>query len=335
MSTAPLALDMIAELQFRENHMNASGFSRNNPLFYGPDTENWRGKVMPSVEAIVSPSGVKSQPSPIVQCCRVDAITIAKAELDGQSLHLALSHCSVEFQDQYIVQAVVAGGSLTFQRNSSDIFAGSGDIVVIDTSKPIMVKSTIGTHVVAILPRDLFERLLSTSDPHGMVFSRAKPTTRLLTEFLVSLVQNSSSLTSREAMAAQDALISLLVACINSAAECTEEATAINLSLRRRVLIYIDANLLNPTLSPDIVCQKLNISRSHLYRCFEKDGGVMTLIRNKRLAFAYRLIVTNHGKRFTSKELAYMSGFNDGNQFTKAFKSFFNIHPKDVIVPAD
>ncbi|MEJ5022649.1 helix-turn-helix domain-containing protein [Ochrobactrum vermis] len=328
MSTATQALDTIAELQFLESRINTVGFSRSNPRLYNSINEAGRGK-------IPSSPGIGNEPSPAIRCYRVDTITIAKAELEEQSLYLTLTRSSVEFQNKYIVQAVLTGDA-TFQHNGFDVFVGPGDMIVIDTSKPLAVKSTIGsTHTVAILPRELLERSLSTSDPHGMVFSQAKPTTRLLMEFLASLVENSSNLTNREAMAAQDALISLLVACLNSATECTEESTAINLSLRRRVLIYIDANLLNPALNPDMVRRELNISRSHLYRCFERDGGVMTLIRNKRLAFAHRLIVTNQGKRFTSKELAYMCGFNDGNQFTKAFKSFFNIHPKDAMVLAD
>lgn len=273
---------------------------------------------------------VKNVPLPVLWAHRIDAMTVAKVELDEQNLYLVLQRSAVDFRDKYIVRVVLTG-SLTIHDDGHEIIAQSGDALILDTAKHVTTKNPHGIQLIAVLPRNIFEKSLFHANLHGMVLNRERPTTRLLVEFLASLGQNSQSLARSEAIAMQDAFVSLLVASINGTTNSCENALIANLSLRRRILRYIDDNLLDPSLSPDTLRQRLKISRSHLYRCFEQDGGVTKLIRNKRLTLAYRLILTNHGKRFTLKELAYLSGFNDGNQFTKAFKSFFNFHPKDVI----
>src|SRR5690606_35249941 len=72
------------------------------------------------------------------------------------------------------------------------------------------------------------------------------------------------------------------------------------------------------------------VSRSHLYRAFVMDGGVATVIRDKRLDCAYRILISQSGKPVSFKEIAYRCGFHNGTQFTKAFKVRFGMSPKDA-----
>src|SRR5690625_4184332 len=96
---------------------------------------------------------------------------------------------------------------------------------------------------------------------------------------------------------------------------------SINLTLRQRVLRYINQNLADPELSPRSIMQHFRLSHSHLYRAFEGDLGVARIIRNKRLDLAYRTILLNKHKPLSIKELAFKCGFSPRSQFSVFFKS--------------
>ncbi|AHZ80866.1 AraC family transcriptional regulator [Brucella canis] len=125
-------------------------------------------------------------------------------------------------------------------------------------------------------------------------------------------------------------MLTLLSASITSKEEEAIENTPANLPMRHRIITYIDENLTNPLLGPHSIMQHFHLSRSHLYRAFEPDGGVAKVIRDKRLDLAYRILIDRKGKPTSLKEIAYCCGFNDRTQFTKAFKARFELSPKEA-----
>lgn len=100
--------------------------------------------------------------------------------------------------------------------------------------------------------------------------------------------------------------------------------------MRQRIVEYIDQHLTDSLLSPKTIMQHFRLSHSHLYRIFEADKGVAHLIRNKRLDFAYRMILRRQGLKLSLKELAYKSGFSNRSQFSRFFQERFDINPKEL-----
>jgi len=76
-------------------------------------------------------------------------------------------------------------------------------------------------------------------------------------------------------------------------------------------------------------CRLYNYPASRVQRIFKKHyrAGFPTVILQKRVEEARRLLESTD-KNVT--EVCYEVGFNDASYFTKTFKTFFNILPKDV-----
>lgn len=231
--------------------------------------------------------------------------------------------------NHYLLQ-VITGGDLKGNFNGVDVVASQGDIVVIDLTQTLSSRADGGSRITVIIPREELEKIVGWRNLHGLVMRASNPITRLLFDYLRGLQAVSGELNVAEAHSAQEAMLTLLGAGIAGSESAGAESLPINLPMRKRILAYIDDNLSNPLLGPHSIIQNFRVSRSHLYRAFDMDGGVAKVIRDKRLDRAYRILVSQHGKPVSFKEIAYRCGFHDGTQFTKAFKARFGMSPKDA-----
>lgn len=96
------------------------------------------------------------------------------------------------------------------------------------------------------------------------------------------------------------------------------------------IIAYIEANLRDPELNTSHLTRRFNISRSHLYRIFKESDGVAKLIRRKRLEHACRIIQGRKHSRIFLKEIAYLCGFRNGTQLSKAFKDYYGYNIKEL-----
>ncbi|GAA5624879.1 hypothetical protein Brsp05_00131 [Brucella sp. NBRC 12953] len=231
--------------------------------------------------------------------------------------------------DHYVLQALLSG-TLSGDFNGVSVAAKPGDIFILDMSQVITSHAEAGARLTVIMQRQELEKLIGWRNLHGMVFKTEAATTQLLFEFLRGLNDVVQELSAVEAIAAKDAMMALLAACIKRADTGAAESATINLPIRNRILAYIDKNITNPLLGPHSIQQYFRMSRSHIYRAFEPDGGVAKVIRDKRLDMAYRILIEQKGKPVSLKEIAYRCGFNDSTQLTKAFKGRFGITPKEA-----
>lgn len=231
--------------------------------------------------------------------------------------------------DHYILQVILAG-TLRGNFNGVEVFAHPGDIVILDSSQVASSTVETGGRITVIIPRYELEKLTGWRKLHGAVLKAQSPTTILLFSYVKDMVDISSQLNATETTAAKEAMITLLASCINGTQQELTNNLAMNLAMRDRILAYIDDNLTNPLLKPTSIQQHFHVSRSHLYRAFEPDGGVAKVIRDKRLDLAYRLLIESQGKQLSFKEIAYRCGFQNTSQFTKAFKTRYSMPPKEA-----
>jgi len=231
--------------------------------------------------------------------------------------------------DHYVLQTILTG-TLRGNFNGTDVFVHPGDIVIVDLSH--LSSSTLekDTCISVIIPRYDLEKLTGWRNLHGTVLKSRAPTTCLLFNYVKEMVEISAKLNATETIAAKDAMLILLTSCINGSKQSFGKNLAINPKMRHRILAYIDDNLTDPQLKPRSIQQHFNVSRSHLYRSFEPDGGVAKVIRDKRLRLAYRLLIETQGKQPSLKEITYHCGFPDASQFTKTFKKHYGITPKNA-----
>ncbi|WP_374844448.1 helix-turn-helix domain-containing protein [Brucella pituitosa] len=228
--------------------------------------------------------------------------------------------------DHYILQLITAG-DLRGNFNGVDLCAKPGDIVIIDFTQTVESTAYDGSRITVMLARDELEKVIGWRNLHGVVLRAHEPTTRLLFAYLRGLNDVAGELDATEVYSAQEAMLSLLGASVTAGAP---ENLAVNLTMRKCILTYINENLTSPLLSPQTIMHHFRVSRSHLYRAFEPDGGVAKVIRDKRLDNAYRMLIKQRGQPVSLKDIAYRYGFHDSVQFTKAFKVRFGLSPKDA-----
>lgn len=92
-----------------------------------------------------------------------------------------------------------------------------------------------------------------------------------------------------------------------------------------RVMGYINVNYMNG-ISVEKIADYLKLNRKYLVRIFKEKTGltIQEYLISKRLEEAKKLLK----KGYSVSESAYMAGYNDAFNFSKAFKKKFGISPK-------
>lgn len=230
--------------------------------------------------------------------------------------------------DLYVVQFILAG-DYRGDFNGTAVSARAGDIFILDLSQVLDSQKEPGARISLVLPRPMLERWAPRKHLHGMVFPGERATTRLIADYMLGIERVIGDLTPREIPAVEESL-SILIASAVDGDRAGRGAAAVTLPLRQRILDYIDSRLDDPQLGPETILKRFRLSRSHLYRAFEEEGGVARLIREKRLDRAYDLLARAAGSPISVKEAAGRCGISPGADFSKLFKARFGISASEV-----
>lgn len=105
-----------------------------------------------------------------------------------------------------------------------------------------------------------------------------------------------------------------------------EHQSSKNSSPFTAVLDYINHRLSGEIRIEDL-CRVAGMSKSSFYRAFTEEYGIspLQLILEERLKYAKRIL--DKHPEVSIKEIAYASGFNDPNYFSRAFRKLEGISP--------
>jgi AraC-like DNA-binding protein len=205
--------------------------------------------------------------------------------------------------------------------------AGPGDICIRDLSQPFDSATTPGSTITVVVPRERIDRRLGGRLRHGCVLADGDPLTRLLADFMISLSKIADNLNEADALAVEDSVVELIVA-VALRRRASAASPAAGQVLRPRILDFIDQHLFEPALGPGLLIKRFHVSRANLYRIFEADGGVASVIRNRRLDAALREL--SGPRRRSITDLSLDLGFSSSSQFARAFRARFNCTPSEV-----
>lgn len=153
----------------------------------------------------------------------------------------------------------------------------------------------------------------------------------MLASHLRALFDEAPILASKDAGAAAHGTAALVASFAGASAtgrEMIEQASAsASLQTARRL---IEANLREPDLGPEFVCQRLGMSRAKLYRLFEPIGGVGAYIQQRRLTRAYHALTDPAQANVYIGLVASQCGFGNASVFSRAFRQAFGISPTDL-----
>lgn len=231
--------------------------------------------------------------------------------------------------DQYLVAIVAADMSSDFAGTS--VTAGSGDICVLDLVQTLQSEVAPGEMFSVLIPRQALARATGHADLHGLILKSHQPMTKLLSAYLRGLKDFGDQPSDDEAAAVQEALVTILAAALRGEQpEDTGNLRPLSAALRQRALDLIDSHIDDPALGPDLIQRRLNVSRAHLYRAFAADGGVSSVIRDRRLDAAFLALTRTGGAARSISDVAYRFGFTNATHFFRRFRTRFGLTPGEV-----
>lgn len=251
--------------------------------------------------------------------------SISTEALDFASLP---GHVRRDALDHWTMTLLLDGAASTVAGDRA-FDGGAGAVQLHSLGQPFEGHVTDSHMLMLLIPRDFFQG-------HSGALSMAEFSTvgggmgNLLADYIVDLAKCLPTLTVADLPGLAAATRAMILACIVPSPDHLNEARGPILKMRlERARQYINAHLYDPDLGNDILCRALGISRTMLYRLFEPSGGVMRYILHRRLVDAHaRLADPSETRRIF--EIAEQRGFNDGAEFSRAFRREFGYSPSEV-----
>ena len=289
----------------------------------------WR--TVSSVIYMVSPASAepKTRLAGYVKSHPMGDIVLGLTAFNSQYVDRNRAMIAQDCLDLYLVQLIIAG-DYRADFNGTNTIVRPGDIFILDLTQPLSSFKEAGSRITVAVPRSELNRAINNRNLHGIVLRRESSITNLLANYIIGTHDISKSVKSDEIDTVQSSLINLISGAFNSADPASVNHNGLQLPLRQRVLDYIDRNIGSTFLSVDNITKTFYVSRSHLYRSFENDGGVMKLIQDKRLDLAYRMLTNEKINGRSIKEISNECGFSNVNVFIRLFKARFDCTPSDA-----
>jgi len=248
--------------------------------------------------------------APSVQVKRAKA-NLAKAPID----HWVLSYCTE--------------GSTKVQTPKGEFEAAGGVPFLWSIGEHFESTRTRIDRVQIMLSRDAFHDLAPLLDAaRGTALDT--PWGGLLGDYILAVERWLPSMTESDAPRLTSAVRNMVAACVApSAGHRIQAEEEIDYTQLQRVRRTIQAQLQSPQLQPAALCRMLGISRSQLYRLFERTGGVVRYIQRQRLM----RICASLSDPANHRPIAAIAAdfcFEDPSSFSRAFRQEFGCSPGDV-----
>jgi AraC-like DNA-binding protein len=190
-------------------------------------------------------------------------------------------------------------------------------------------KRTRVDRIQILLPRERFNNLAPVLDA-ASGSACDTPLGTLLGDYILALERQLPFLTEIDASKLVTASCQMFTACIAPSADRLRLAEqGISIGLFERAKQVIDAQLRSSQLQPKTLCRQLGVSRSQLYRLFERKGGVTHYIQQRRLIRIFDTLCDIDDRRPIAS-IAADFGFEDLSSFGRAFRREFGCNARDV-----
>nr|WP_247875358.1 hypothetical protein [Ochrobactrum sp. Marseille-Q0166] len=230
--------------------------------------------------------------------------------------------------DQILLQVILSG---EFRGNFDglDVAAQVGDIVIMDYAKPFELQVSDGSTHSFAFDRSILSRILNPQSLHGSIIRGGTPLGIMLANMISSSLIIASNSTNIETQSLEVDVIEFIGKVLSKQ---NSKIILPNEIQKQSIIDFIDENISNVDLGPNLIIERFNISRAHLYRIFENYGGVSKLIWDRRLNAAYiELSNLPEGQKISVKSISYKYGCMDPVQFSKRFYSQYSFGIKDAL----
>lgn len=238
-----------------------------------------------------------------------------------------IAHSGLDFITMNLALSGVSQGDY----NGNNVTVQPGDIHIHDLSQPSIGQVEAGTRLCIAVDRALLQRLVPNKNIHGMVLRNDRAITRILAQYMIGIYYAHADVNDDDIPAMQEAFLTLVASAINGVDNSDIiNDPAINMPLKLRIIDHIHAHIEDQGLNANSIMKHFGISRSNLYRLFEKEDGIAKFIRDQRLDLAFQFLSDKRTADKPNKVALYRYGFSDNSRFAYHFKNRFGLLPKDV-----
>lgn len=290
----------------------------------------WREVTRPFYETTPLPGSESPQLEGAIRSRQVAELWFGSVTFNAQRYNRDRRIIAWSSLDQYLI-AVVAAGGMSGDFAGASVTARSGDICVLDLTQPLQGDVAAGGMFSTLIPRRALAKATGHANLHGLILKAHLPMTKLLTAYLGGLNDLGDQLSNDEAAAMQEALVTILAAALRGEQpDGIGDLRPLSIALRQRTLDFIDSNIDNPNLSPDFILRRFNVSRAHLYRAFAEDGGISSVIQDRRLDAAFLELTRTDVAARSVTEIAFALGFTNATHFLRRFRTRFGLTPSEA-----
>jgi len=237
------------------------------------------------------------------------------------AIRLGLDHWVLWFNSAGHIDIDMNGSTNRFNRNR---------LAFMSMEDALEARYTENETAYFFMPRSLFPGLEAVLQRRVDVPDDQDPLHPLLFEYLQILIRMLPKMTTLDAKAAEEATVAMVRAAICGSKDSVAEAQLpILASQFERAKTFIDANLSSRDLTPDSLQAALCISRSQLYKIFERSGGVNRFIRLRRLQACFRALQQETERR-PIYQVAESFGFVNAANFSRLFRAEFDCTAEEL-----
>ncbi|QKD05409.1 helix-turn-helix domain-containing protein [Mesorhizobium loti] len=243
-----------------------------------------------------------------------NARTLARSNID---------HISLTVRSQ-------GGFGLDIEGRATEVH--TGDICVLDMTRRSTLRSTDYKSLTLVLPRTLLEPHVADLDTlHGRILPRDSALNTMLAAHMRLLYAQAPALMLPDIHAAAQATAAMVAAFAGPSSDGRDMIAQISAGASLKACRkMIDANLHDPWMGPEFLCNKLGVSRAKLYRMFEPLGGVTLYIQRRRLMRAYRFTIDPAYAQERISAIAIRCGFGNVSVFNRAFRQAHGMSPTEL-----
>lgn len=223
------------------------------------------------------------------------------------------------------VKAPMVGDS-----SGRNVSTAGGTVHLQDMSRPSRSRWR-RLHIINLtIPRERVTRWLAGTDIHGAVLNSDIGCGQLITHHLNVFSQIAPSLTEAEGEAAIEAALLIVERALGRETFASAaQVAAIYRTVHETAIRFISRNLLAPDLNVATIARACAVSRTTLYRAFDRHGGVAGQIQRMRLDRAREALRLRRDGVPTVTDIAFDYGFSSQGHFSRAYRARFGYSPSD------
>lgn len=259
---------------------------------------------------------------------------LASASLNGVGgFHSVGSGPLKDCAEVFLAQLYLKGG-FRGHNGAQTLEVAAGDIVILDSTRPLTTRVTDSEVLSFVVPRHIFLAALGTkTDILPSVIPGKSASGQVLANAFRSAWEALPRTSIEDARAVDGLLLGAVAGLVRKAnpdASPAPNTAAVDQASFDAMRTYIERHLADPLLGPERLCQRFGCSRATLYRLFAPVDGVANYIRQARLERCHAELLGAPGNA-TVTQVALRWGFGNFSNFCRLFRNTFGVTPGDVL----